>query len=75
MKVIETNLKFTSLTERALTDMIVIHHSNGGNDVDFSAEDIHQMHLNQGYSGIGYHFVVRKNGTACRAVYRMREKR
>ncbi|MGL5766641.1 MAG: peptidoglycan recognition protein family protein, partial [Sarcina sp.] len=26
-------------------------------------ERIHQMHLNNGWSGIGYHFVVRQNGT------------
>ena len=62
MKVIETDLNFTSLTERALTDMIVIHHT-GCNDIDASAEQIHEWHLNQGWAGIGYHFVIRKDGT------------
>ena len=60
-KIIETNLEFSSLNERKLTDMIVIHHT-GMNDIDASAAQIHGWHLNQGWSGIGYHFVVRKNG-------------
>lgn len=63
MKFRDAHLMFTSLCKRATTDMLVIHHSNGGNDVDFSAERIHAMHLNVGYSGAGYHFVIRKDGT------------
>ena len=59
----KTNLDFTSLTPRDETTCIVIHHSNGGNDVDFSAERMHDMHLNIGDAGIGYHFVIRKDGT------------
>ena len=57
----ETNLRFANLTERAQTNLIVIHHT--GAEIDASAEQIHDWHLNQGWSGIGYHFVVRKNGT------------
>ena len=60
-KIISTNLEFSSLNERKLTDMIVIHHT-GVNDIDASAKQIHGWHLDQGWSGIGYHFVVRKNG-------------
>ena len=41
--------------------MIVIHHT-GQADIDASAEQIHEWHQNQGWSGIGYHFVVRKDG-------------
>lgn len=55
-------LDFTSLTERDRTDLIVVHHTGNPTDDDLSAEDIHQSHLNQGWSGIGYHFVIRKNG-------------
>lgn len=58
----ETNLDFSSLSERAYTDMIVIHHT-GGNDIDASAEQIHGWHLNNGWAGIGYHYVIRKDGT------------
>ena len=60
-KIIETNLDFSSLSERGETDMLVIHHT-GCNDIDASAEQIHGWHVGQGWSGIGYHFVVRKNG-------------
>lgn len=50
------------LTEREVTDMIVIHHT-GGADIDASAEQIDGWHKNNGWSGIGYHFVIRKDGT------------
>ena len=58
----ETNLTFDSLSERGYTDMVVIHHT-GCNDIDASAEQIHGWHLGQNWAGIGYHYVVRKDGT------------
>jgi hypothetical protein len=58
----ETNLDFSSLSERSYTDQIVIHHT-GCNDIDASAEQIHSWHLNNGWAGIGYHYVIRKDGT------------
>ena len=58
----ETYLDFNSLSERSYTDMIVIHHT-GSPDMDASAEQIHGWHLNNGWSGIGYHYVIRKDGT------------
>ena len=58
----ETNLSFGTLFKRDSTDMIVLHHT-GGNDIDASAEQIHGWHLNNGWAGIGYHFVIRKDGT------------
>lgn len=60
--IVETNLDFDSLSERGATDMIVIHHT-GCNDIDASAAQIHGWHKNQGWAGIGYHYVVRKDGT------------
>jgi len=60
--IVETNLEFGSLTRRDVTDMIVIHHT-GENDIDASAEQIHGWHLNNGWAGCGYHFVIRKDGT------------
>jgi N-acetyl-anhydromuramyl-L-alanine amidase AmpD len=57
------NLNFLQLMEREKTDMIVIHHTGNPNDDDLSAEDIHQSHLANGWAGIGYHFVIRKDGT------------
>ena len=58
----ETYLDFNSLSERSYTDMIVIHHT-GSPDMDASAEQIHGWHLGNGWSGIGYHYVIRKDGT------------
>lgn len=49
------------LSYRDYTDLIVIHHT-GGKDIDASAEQIHDWHISSGYAGIGYHFVIRKNG-------------
>lgn len=60
--VIETDLDFDSLTKRAETDMVVIHHTGNPEDDDLSAERIHAAHKAQGWSGIGYHYVVRKDG-------------
>lgn len=60
--VVETGLEFTSLSERSYTDMIVIHHT-GSPDMDAGAEQIHGWHLGNGWAGIGYHYVIRKDGT------------
>lgn len=57
----ETNLAFETLEVRDETNRIILHHS-GEIDRDFSAAEIHQMHINKHWSGIGYHFVIRKNG-------------
>lgn len=57
----ETNLKFSSLENRERTDAIVIHHV-GNTNRDVSASDIHRWHLENGWVGIGYHYVIRKNG-------------
>jgi len=56
-------LEFTSLYARDDTDLIVIHHTGNLTDDDLSAERIHYMHLQNGWSGIGYHYVIRKDGT------------
>ena len=61
-KITDYGLEFNSLSERYVTDMIVVHHTGNPSDDDLSAEDIHEMHQNQGWAGIGYHYVIRKNG-------------
>jgi len=59
----ETCLQFASpLVNRLETNMIIIHHI-GGTDRDVSATEVHQWHLENGWAGIGYHYVIRKNGT------------
>ena len=60
--ILDYGLEFNSLSERYVTDMIVVHHTGNPSDDDLSAEDIHEMHQNQGWAGIGYHYVIRKNG-------------
>lgn len=65
MKIIETNLNFKQMDTRKSTERIILHHADAKN---CSAEDIHRWHLNNGWSGAGYHFLVRKDGT----VYRLR---
>lgn len=59
MKIAETNLKFGGLRARSSTKRAIIHHTASG---DVSAATIHGWHKNQGWAGIGYHFVVRANG-------------
>lgn len=65
MNIIETNLDFKDMSTRKSTERIIIHHADAKN---CSAEDIHRWHLNNGWSGAGYHFLVRKDGT----IYRLR---
>lgn len=66
MNIIETNLKFaTSMSNRSATNRIIIHHAEA---TSCTAQQIHQWHLNNGWSGAGYHFLVRKDGK----VYRLR---
>ena len=65
MQIIETNLEFRNLEKRRLTRRIILHHAESSN---CTAEDIQRWHLNRGWSGAGYHFLVRKDGN----VYRLR---
>lgn len=65
MEIIETNLQFKDMLTRKATQRIILHHADAKN---CSAEDIHRWHLNNGWSGVGYHFLVRKDGK----VYRLR---
>ncbi len=65
MNIIETNLEFKDMSTRKSTERIILHHADAKN---CSAEDIHRWHLNNGWSGAGYHFLVRKDGK----IYRLR---
>lgn len=65
MEIIETNLQFKDMSTRKSTERIILHHAAAQN---CSAEDIHRWHLNNGWSGAGYHFLVRRDGK----VYRLR---
>lgn len=59
MNINDYNLQFHGLKERRLTRRIIIHHSASP---DVAVTEIHRWHLERGWSGVGYHFVIRKNG-------------
>ena len=56
-------LEFDILMQRKATNRIVIHHTGNPDDDDLSAKTLHGSHRAQGWAGIGYHFVVRKDGS------------
>jgi hypothetical protein len=60
MNIIETNFKWNgNLTYNNIPKMIVLHHLEAK-----SAEvaDIHSWHIGNGWTGIGYHYYVKKDG-------------
>ncbi len=63
MEIIETNLQFKEMSTRTKTERIILHHAAAK---ECSAEDIHRWHLSNGWSGMGYHFLVRKDGSIYR---------
>ena len=65
VNIIETNLSFKSMSNRSRTTRIILHHAAAKS---CTAQQIHQWHLNNGWSGAGYHFLVRKDGN----IYRLR---
>lgn len=63
IKIIESNLSFRSLDYSNVPDMIVLHHAEISS---CTIQDIHQLHLDLGWAGCGYHFFVRKDGSIYR---------
>lgn len=51
------------LKDRVSTDYLVVHCSATGPNSDFSARDINQWHMKRGFVCIGYHFVIKRDGT------------
>lgn len=63
MNIIEEKYKWGgSLQNRKRTEYIILHHRAGSG----SAQSIHSEHLANDWSGIGYHFYVRNDGTVYR---------
>jgi len=48
---------------RKRTKDLIVHHCGGSG---MTALEIHRMHKNNGWAGIGYHYYVRKDGTVVR---------
>ena len=63
MEIIESNLSFRSLSSLGTVKRIILHHAEASN---CTVQDIHRWHLNNGWAGIGYHFLVRKDGSIYR---------
>ena len=64
MKIIECILpRNGNFTRRSKTDEVILHHAEA-----FSATvwDINDWHLNNGWTGIGYHYYIRKDGSVYR---------
>ncbi len=60
ISIIETNWTWnTGLTSRSATKYIALHHAAASSA---SAADVDRWHKQNGWSGIGYHFYVRKDG-------------
>lgn len=60
MNIVETNLSFGSLSYRSKTNRIILHHADA---TVCDAATIHRWHKQNGWAGMGYHFLVRKDGT------------
>ena len=41
---------------------LVVHCSDTENNLNFTATDIHKMHLGFGWDGIGYHKIIQRSG-------------
>ena len=48
---------------RSKTDFIAVHCSATSENLDIGAKDIDRWHRAQGWTCIGYHFVIRRDGT------------
>lgn len=60
MKINEVNLKFGLLNYTNNPLEIILHHADA---VNCSIEDINSWHKANGWSGVGYHYLVRKDGS------------
>jgi N-acetylmuramoyl-L-alanine amidase len=58
MRIIDLGLQFRPMTEGNIPRYIGLHHSGGVNTV----RAYHQQHLDKGWSGLGYNFVVDLDG-------------
>lgn len=60
---IEEHKSFVSYKNRGTTKYLVVHCSATQNVPSFTWKTIDQMHRQQGWLGIGYHFVILTDGT------------
>lgn len=60
MQIVDAHLSFGGLSRRGSTNRIILHHAEAST---CTPEDINRWHKANGWSGAGYHFLVRKDGT------------
>lgn len=60
MDIIDVGLKFKSLSYGNKPNKLVLHHAEASK---CTVQDIHSWHLSNGWSGIGYHYFIRKDGS------------
>lgn len=64
MKIIECNLpRNGNFTRRSTTDEVILHHAEASSATVW---EINDWHLNNGWTGIGYHYYIRKDGSVYR---------
>ncbi len=64
MKINKVNLRFAKMNLREYTGALVIHHSGLSIDKESTVAGIHEMHIVKNHwAGIGYHFVIHKDGS------------
>ena len=55
-------IKFEGQTKKRKIDKIIIHCSSTPPDMNIGASEITIWHLDRGWSDIGYHYVIRRDG-------------
>jgi N-acetyl-anhydromuramyl-L-alanine amidase AmpD len=65
--IVETYLDFNggmATLSASEVAFLIVHHTGGAAGDDYSAAEIHQDHqINRRWAGIGYHYVIRKDGS------------
>lgn len=57
-----TTIKYKPLLQRRV-GFIVVHCSATRPSQDFDVDDIRRMHLRRGFLDVGYHYVIKRDGT------------
>lgn len=60
---IETHKSFVAYKKRSCTKYLVVHCSATQPKSSFDWKTIDQMHRQQGWLGVGYHFIIKTDGT------------
>jgi len=51
------------MKNRKKTNKIIIHYTETAEHQEYDVNDVREWHLNRGFSDIGYHFLVKLDGT------------